>query len=162
MSSAPSSSRDIYSVPPSPTPSCSSSLPDISDEVVTFVLPDIIDYCPFELKVNPHYESASAESDQWFDSFNIHRGAKYTEFHRARFGLLTAMSYPEASQTHLRNCCDFMSWLFAFDDLTDDGGLRENIQGTKKAAEIMMQALRQPKTFKTEFKVGETLRRYAI
>ncbi|KAG8941644.1 hypothetical protein FRC04_004130 [Tulasnella sp. 424] len=155
-----SSTSTVFSVPPSPTPSCSSSLPDVSDDQITFILPDIIDYCPFELKVNPHYKAASAESDAWFDSFEIHKGAKYTEFHRAKFGLLTAMSYPEASYTHLRNCCDFMSWLFAFDDLTDDGGLRENVEGSKKAAWIMMQALKYPKTFKTEFKVGETLRSF--
>ncbi|KIO32334.1 hypothetical protein M407DRAFT_214286 [Tulasnella calospora MUT 4182] len=157
MSSSTTSST-VFSVPP--TPSSSSSLPDVSDDQVTFLLPDIIDYCPFELKVNPHFKGASAESDAWFDSFDIHKGAKYTEFHRAKFGLLTAMSYPEASYTHLRNCCDFMSWLFAFDDLTDDGGLRENIEGSKKAAWIMMQALKYPKTFKTEFKVGETLRSF--
>lgn len=52
-----------------------------------------------------------------------------------------------------------MSWLFAFDDLTDDGGLRENIEGTRMANQIMMDALRNPKEYRTEFKVGETLRR---
>lgn len=145
--------------PPSPTPSSCSSLPDVPEELYQFTLPDIIDYCPFELKTNVHYEAASAESNAWFNSFDIHRGPKRAEFLRAKFGLLTAMSYPEADYDHLRNCCDFMSWLFAFDDLTDDGGLRENIDGTKKAAQIMMQALRNPKTFRTEFKVGETLRR---
>ncbi|KAG9009826.1 hypothetical protein FRB93_005097 [Tulasnella sp. JGI-2019a] len=124
-----------------------------------FVLPDLIGYCPFTLHVNPHYEAASAESDAWFDSFGIHRGSRRDEFKIAKFGLLTAMSYAQADHAHLRNCCDFMSWLFAFDDLTDDGGLRENIDGMKKAAKIMMDALRNPKTYKTEFKVGETLRR---
>ncbi|KAG9014251.1 hypothetical protein FRB94_013561 [Tulasnella sp. JGI-2019a] len=125
-----------------------------------FVLPDLIGYCPFTLHVNPHYEAASAESDAWFDSFGIHRGSRRDEFKIAKFGLLTAMSYAQADHAHLRNCCDFMSWLFAFDDLTDDGGLRENIDGMKKAAKIMMDALRNPKTYKTEFKVGETLRSF--
>jgi len=69
------------------------------------------------------------------------------------------MSYPTANHDQLRNCCDFMSWLFAFDDLTDDGGLRENIEGTRMANQIMMDALRNPKEYRTEFKVGETLRR---
>ncbi|KAG8908272.1 hypothetical protein FRB99_007805 [Tulasnella sp. 403] len=160
LPSSSATSTETLVPPASPALSCSSSLPDVSSEPIQFILPDIIEYCPFELKVNPNYPAASAESDAWFDSFNIHKGDKYAEFHRARFGLLTAMSYPEADYTHLRNCCDFMSWLFAFDDLTDDGGLRENIEGTKKAAQIMMQALRNPKTFRTEFKVGETLRSF--
>ncbi|KAG8985178.1 hypothetical protein FRB93_006065 [Tulasnella sp. JGI-2019a] len=157
---ASSSSESLAIMPPSPTPSSCSSLPEIFDDLYQFTLPDIIEYCPFEHKVNPHCAAASAESDAWFNSFEIHRGPKRAEFLRAKFGLLTAMSYPDADHDHLRNCCDFMSWLFAFDDLTDDGGLRENIEGTKKAAQIMMQALKNPKTFRTEFKVGETLRSF--
>ncbi|KAG8979837.1 hypothetical protein FRB94_010944 [Tulasnella sp. JGI-2019a] len=127
-----------------------------------FVLPDIIAYFPFPLRQSPFYEAASAESDAWFESYDIHRGqAALDDFRRARFGLVCSRIYSQ-SNTHaqLRNCCDFMSWLFAFDDLTDDGGLRQNIEGMRKAAYVSMQALRNPKTFRTEFKVGETLRSF--
>ncbi|KAG9009834.1 hypothetical protein FRB93_005105 [Tulasnella sp. JGI-2019a] len=141
-------------------PKSSSPSANVNSASYHFILPDLIGYCPFTLHVNPHHEAASAESDAWFDSFDIHRGHRHEEFKIAKFGLLTAMSYAQADHVHLRNCCDFMSWLFAFDDLTDDGGLRENIEGMKTAAKITMDALRNPKTYKTEFKVGETLRSF--
>lgn len=101
---------------------CTSSkaAPPNSNTPYQILLPDLIGYCPFILHVNPHHEAAAAESDAWFDSFDIHRGPRHAEFKIAKFGLLTAMSYAQADYVHLRNCCDFMSWLFAFDDLTGE------------------------------------------
>jgi len=64
--SSPYSSVDDLSLPSGPLPG------------QEFYLPDLIDYCPFELKVNPHYISASQESDRWFDSFGIHKGTSST------------------------------------------------------------------------------------
>ncbi|KAG8917205.1 hypothetical protein FRC03_004894 [Tulasnella sp. 419] len=170
--SSPSPSTSVDSVPSTPSSSSPPSSPyssaitlptEIEEPLTrptTFVLPDIIGYCPFELKVNPHYRLASAESERWFDGYGIHKGQKRTDFLRANFGLLTAMSYPEANYNQLRNCCDFMNWLFAFDDLSDDGGLRENIDGMKLAAEITVKSLRDPKNFRTTFKVGQTLQSF--
>lgn len=125
-----------------------------------FVLPDIIGYCPFPLRRSPCYKSASAESDDWFESFDIRHGGALDEFRRAKFGLNCAYTYSQAvGHPELRNCCDFMSWLFAFDDLADDGGLKNDLEGMHTAARISMRALRETKTFRSDFKVGETLRR---
>lgn len=98
------------------TPSHSHST---SGEPCLFVLPDIIAYFPFPLRESPWYEGAAAESDRWFESFDIHRGSALVDFRKARFGLVCARIYSQAgTHAQLRNCCDFMSWLFAFDDLT--------------------------------------------
>ncbi len=50
--------------------------------------------------------------------------------------------------------CDFDNALFAWDDLTDEGGLRKDGSGTKKAADIIMNSLHYPFTYETEFKCG--------
>lgn len=51
--------------------------------------------------------------------------------------------------------CDFDNALFAFDDLCDEGGLRADGNGTKKAADIIMNALHHPFTYQTEFRCGK-------
>jgi hypothetical protein len=76
-SSTPSSSvTDLSSVASSTYSSVEDlSLPlSVTEPGQVFYLPDLIDYCPFELKINPHYLEASQESDRWFDSFGIHKG----------------------------------------------------------------------------------------
>lgn len=54
--------------------------------------------------------------------------------------------------------CDFINCLFAFDDLTDEGGLRKDDDGTKRANQIVMNALMDPFCYTTEFRVGEVIR----
>lgn len=57
--------------------------------------------------------------------------------------------------------CDFINILFAFDDLTDEGGLRKDEQGTKKASDIVLNSLHHPYTYKTNFKCGRVFSEYA-
>lgn len=55
--------------------------------------------------------------------------------------------------------CDFINCLFAFDDLTDEGHLKKDGEGTRKASDVFMEALRYPEIPQTGFKVGETIRK---
>lgn len=58
-------------------------------------------------------------------------------------------------QLYLGVLCDYINCLFAFDDLTDEGGLRKDGNGTKKASDIIMNALSHPFTYETEFRCGQ-------
>lgn len=135
-----------------------SLIPYDPTNLITFTIPDIIGHCPFPIRVNPYYAAASAESDAWFDSFEVHDEARRNAFYSHKFGLLVAMICPEADYEALRNCCDFMSMLYAFDDLTDDGGLRGSVQGARNAADQVMLALKNPSSAKLDFKVAAILR----
>ncbi|KAJ3169371.1 hypothetical protein HDU87_000646 [Geranomyces variabilis] len=149
-------------VPTAETPTATLNKPEQPAPVTTFVIPDLVKECRMELKCNPYYEEAREAAEAWFDSYKVHTGVRREEFYRAKFCLLGALSYPNADAERLRNCCDFINWLFAFDDLTDDGDLRKNLAGTKKVAEIMVRALEDPHNAKTDFAVGETLRDFWI
>lgn len=73
--------------------------------------------------------------------------------------MLTAMCYPDANPERFRLLCDFINALFAFDDLTDEGALRVDGQGTRKAVDIVMSALYDPTGYETTFRVGKVFAR---
>jgi len=122
------------------------------------ILPDLVKGCPFPLTDNIHYEDIAPESEVWLHSHGLHPNAAHRKsFQDCDFGRLTSMCYPTAEKQRFRILCDYINCLFAFDDLTDEGGLRKDEDGTRRAADIVMCVLRQPDTYKTEFKVGEVI-----
>lgn len=126
-------------------------------EETSFTLPDIIDCLPFTLRISPHYEEVARASKAWFRNYGVHSGRKDVEFDGHNFCLAGAMCFPEADETRLRNCCDFLLWLWSFDDLTDDGDLQSDIPGAQRTADAMLSALREPHV-KCKLPVVETLR----
>ncbi|KAG8923915.1 hypothetical protein FRC02_010804 [Tulasnella sp. 418] len=127
-------------------------------EPTSYIIPDFLDFkiCPFPLRVNPHYQPTARISEAWLDAHRIHPNAKHRRaFEACDFGLLTAMCYPEADKDRFRILCDYINCLFAFDDLTDEGGLRKDGDGTEKAWHIVMRALRDPFHYETPFKCGK-------
>jgi len=119
-------------------------------------IPDLINYSPYQLNVNPHYQPAAAISEQWIDEHGVHESDRKRQAYEAcNFGLLTAMCYSEANFERFRVLCDFINCLFCFDDLTDEGGLRKDERGTRKASDIVMNSLFHPFTYDTEFKCGK-------
>jgi len=77
-------------------------------------------------------------------------GPLFEKFVKCEFGLMTAMSYPDTDATRLRITADYMSILFAYDDLMDlpSSDLMHDKLSSTKAAKIMMQVLTHPQKFK--------------
>ncbi|QRV81310.1 terpene synthase [Ceratobasidium sp. AG-Ba] len=75
-------------------------------------------------------------------------GRKDQALDHSGLGQLGALVYPEADLLHLRPPMDFLIWLFAFDDMFDEGDLRGNIHGTKMVIDNAMDVLRNPGTAK--------------
>ncbi|KAG8902020.1 hypothetical protein FRB99_004869 [Tulasnella sp. 403] len=129
----------------------------------TFVLPDFIAMCPFPLRTNSHYGAVSRASELWLAQHGVHPNEHHQKgFQACNFGLLTAMCYPTADRECFRVLCDFINCLFAFDDITDEGYLRKDGDGTKSAIDIVMDALRHPATYQTEFKVAKVIRDFWV
>ena len=83
-------------------------------------------------------------------SYNMMPGPLFEKFVKCEFGLMTAMSYPDTDATRLRITADYMSILFAYDDLMDlpSSDLMHDKLSSTKAAKIMMQVLTHPQKFK--------------
>ncbi|QRV91530.1 terpene synthase [Ceratobasidium sp. AG-Ba] len=118
------------------------------------VLPDVAGYTGqfFDVKLNPNWKEAEAGSYA-----GVHHGRKRQEFFDTGFGQMASLAYPDADLEHLRPSMDFILWLFAFDDMIDEGGLRDNVDGTKLAVDITMDVLRNPDTAQPKFKIAASL-----
>lgn len=125
----------------------------------TIRMPDISSYTGevFALKTNPNWYEAEAGSYAWFDSYGVHSGRKRQEFFDTGFGLMASLAYPDADLEHLRPAMDFILWLFAFDDMTDEGGLRDSVEGVKMAIDVTMNVLRNPDAPAPKFKIAASL-----
>ena len=70
--------------------------------------------------VKKAYKKAGAESLAWFDTFNVLAPRKREIFIKSDADLLVAYTYPYAGDEEYRTCLDFISLLFALDEITDD------------------------------------------
>ncbi|KAF4583483.1 Sesquiterpene synthase 2 [Pleurotus pulmonarius] len=119
------------------------------------VIPDLVSHCTFELRVNRHRKIASAQSKRWLFRGDNLTGKKRDAYHGLKAGLLTSMCYPNAGFPQLRVCCDFMNYLFHLDNLSDDMDNR----GTKSTADVVLNALYNPKMHQTK-RVGKMTKDY--
>ncbi|OCH88427.1 terpenoid synthase [Obba rivulosa] len=103
-------------------------------------LPPTMAEWPFPRKINPYYEEVSAESANWFRSFDAFSPESQKAFDRCNFGLLAALSYPTCSKEHYRAACDLMNLFFVFDEYTDVADESD----VRILADISMDALRNP------------------
>ncbi|KDQ10830.1 hypothetical protein BOTBODRAFT_147563 [Botryobasidium botryosum FD-172 SS1] len=127
--------------------------------MATFMLPDILGYCPFALAVNPHLAAVSPECDAWMEASGaLDDPAVAKRYRVAGFNYLTALCFPEADRERFRLCCDYINALFAWDDVIDDGELRENVEGAQHAVENVMSALRDPENFRPDCVAADMLR----
>ncbi|KAG8730140.1 hypothetical protein FRC12_020472 [Ceratobasidium sp. 428] len=70
---------------------------------------------------------------------------------------MASLAYSDADLEHLRPSMDFILWLFAFDDMIDEGGLRDNVNGTKLAVDVTMNCLHNPDSAEPKFKIAASL-----
>lgn len=124
----------------------------------TFVLPDLVSRCPYPLRINPLCDIVTRNSDEW-----ILKEAKYTPEKRTRFlntkaGILTAYTYPDADNFHLQVSSDYLTWLFCFDDWSDEFDETDACS----FADCIMGCLRDPHGFPTDKTAGRLTKRYVL
>ena len=76
--------------------------------------------------LNPHYHSVRAESEQWLVTSSECNYKMQKKIHSIDFSYFCAVLAPKANYERFRLICDWGNWIFPFDDLFDDGILREN------------------------------------
>lgn len=91
-----------------------------SSTPVTFKLPDFVSISNLTSSVKKDFKKAGAESLAWFDSFKVLSARKLEMFIKSDADLLVAYTYPYAGDEEYRTCLDFISLLFALDEITDD------------------------------------------
>lgn len=128
----------------------------------TYTIPDFIAVAPTPKRVNAHYGSTVQISMDWLDSFGVHPNVRHRKaFQSMDFGMLTAMCYADANAERFRLLCDYINVLFAYDDLADEGALRLDGEGARRAAEVIMEVLNDTER-ETPFKCGRVFARWVF
>ncbi|KAI0078811.1 terpene synthase [Panus rudis PR-1116 ss-1] len=116
----------------------------------TFILPDLVSNCPYPLRVNPLSEIVTRQSEEWILSEATYTERKRQVFLNVRAGVLTANCYPKADEFHLQVASDYLTWLFCFDDWSDEFDESD----AYSFAECIMACLRDPVNFQTDKAAG--------
>ncbi|KAK0654088.1 Presilphiperfolan-8-beta-ol synthase [Lasiodiplodia hormozganensis] len=104
--------------PPTPTETRENAgMATLPDLFVLFIAP--------EPKVNPHYEEVKRESEDWLRE-NLWRDLPEHEIKKrcgADFCFFSAVMCPDVGKEEFRTVCDWIYWVFEFDDQFDEGDL---------------------------------------
>ncbi|KAF2174431.1 hypothetical protein K469DRAFT_211849 [Zopfia rhizophila CBS 207.26] len=97
-------------------------------KTVTIKLPDLFTSVTAPpARLNLFWKSdVPREADEWAKSVMKLDDKAFARHRKAQLPLLAAGFVPEADADGYRMVCDFMEWVFYFDDLFDEGTLRED------------------------------------
>lgn len=122
----------------------------------TFMLPDLIGKCPFKLQINPNYDIAKVEAEQWLKSYGIKDVEKINKW---QFPLLATLTHRTIDAKRLCTLAKYYLWVFIWDDFFDDGEFSKSPEDAQHAAELTVKVLHNPETVpKTSFTAAEMLR----
>ena len=76
--------------------------------------------CNYSPALNSCYKEVGVESLRWFDAFRVLSSKKRAIFLHSNADLLVGYTYPYAGSEEFRTVLDFISLLFALDEITDD------------------------------------------
>ncbi|OJD35063.1 terpene synthase metal binding domain protein [Diplodia corticola] len=118
-----------------PTPIASrenASMATLPDLFVLFIAP--------EPKVNPHYEEVKRESEEWMRK-TLWKDLSERDIKKrcsADFCFFSAIMCPDVSKEEFRTVCDWIYWVFEFDDQFDEGELgRDHDKGMSEVAAMV-------------------------
>jgi hypothetical protein len=110
------------------------------------VIPDLFtSFLATPPMVNPNYCSARKESEQGLaSSWRCDRKAR-KRIHGIDASYFCAILAPKADHDRFRLICDWTNWVFPFDDLFDDGDLREDPEQAALVIERLLEVMRDAK-----------------
>ncbi|TLD09425.1 uncharacterized protein PgNI_07114 [Pyricularia grisea] len=139
---------DIHPIVPYPSPEPSEmdispiSKPDCNyggNNSTTVMLPDLfVSIMSPSPRLNPFYESVRPAANEWTKRLLKLDAKSYAKHQRVNFSKLASMWMPEADEEGLRVMVDWLTWVFYFDDLFDDGDLRDNPAAAQAEAEATL------------------------
>ncbi|KAL8282699.1 hypothetical protein RB600_005924 [Gaeumannomyces tritici] len=110
-----------------------------NDAATTIILPDLfVSIMSPSPRLNPLYEVVRPASEAFTKELLGLDAASFKKHHRVNFSLLASMWMPEADAEGLRVMVDWLTWVFFFDDLFDDGELRDDPVGAQAEAEATL------------------------
>ncbi|KAH7018022.1 terpene synthase metal binding domain-containing protein [Microdochium trichocladiopsis] len=98
-------------------------------------LPDLFrSFLKDQPRINKHYEEVRHESEEWLNSLGSFSPKMRARISRCDFSYFCAIAAPTAPRDRFRTLCDWGNWVFPFDDIFDNGELRDQ---PKQAALVL-------------------------
>jgi hypothetical protein len=91
--------------------------------------------------INPHYSSVREESEEWLASNWQCDQKAQAKIKAIDFSYFCAILAPHANSERFRLICDWGNWIFPFDDLFDDGDLRNDSERARSMVETLLEMM---------------------
>ncbi|GIJ99409.1 terpene cyclase [Aspergillus viridinutans] len=96
--------------------------------------------------VNPHYEEVRKESEAWLANECSFDERSRRILHKTDFSYFCSVAAPDAGPEELRTVCDWGNWVFPFDDMFDNGGLKDDPVGAQQLIDSLLAGMRDDGT----------------
>lgn len=119
----------------------------------TIAIPDLSSYCEnrFPLHISRYRKDISAESKEWFFYTDKSSTEKQEAYNGLNPGLLVSVCYPHGGFPQLRVVTDFLTYLFYFDNITDE----MHNTTIRQISDIVMNSFHYPCSFQTSHRIGQ-------
>ncbi|KAL4986825.1 terpene synthase metal binding domain protein [Aspergillus falconensis] len=88
--------------------------------------------------LNPHYNEIKFESEKWLADKCLLDVRARTRLAKTDFSYFCAVATPKAGREELRTVCDWGNWVFPFDDMFDNGKLRDEPIRAQEVVEVLL------------------------
>ncbi|KAI8953296.1 isoprenoid synthase domain-containing protein [Xylaria longipes] len=110
-------------------------------ERVVVRIPDMfVSFLAEPPRFNANYSQVKAKSEAWISDFCAFDKRMSTIINKCDFSYFIAIAAPEAALPEYRTLCDWGNWVFPYDDMFDNGELRDK----PTTAAIVLQSLMSP------------------
>lgn len=105
----------------------------------TVHIPDMfVDFCSLPPVLNKHYDQVKQDSDTFIRSVSAFNERESKIQIKADFPYLGAILVPDAGPDQFRVVCDWLNWVFDFDDPFDEGELKNRPEEAKKLVDDLL------------------------
>ncbi|OAA74565.1 terpene synthase [Akanthomyces lecanii RCEF 1005] len=113
-----------------------------SPRQTTVLLPDMFQsFLRYKPLINPNYETVKADSEDWINRVCAFDSKMARKISKCDFSYFCAIAAPEAPPERFRTLCDWGNWVFPFDDMFDNGRLRDLPEDSRLVMESLMMPL---------------------
>ncbi|KAI1756101.1 isoprenoid synthase domain-containing protein [Xylaria castorea] len=111
-----------------------------SERVVVRIPDMFVSFLAEPPRFNPNYSQVKAKSETWISNFCAFDKRMSSIINKCDFSYFIAIAAPEAALSEYRTLCDWGNWVFPYDDMFDNGELRDK----PTTAAMVLQSLMSP------------------
>ena len=113
-----------------------------SGDKVTVRLPHLaVSFLAEQPDISPTYKQARQVSENWLIEKCGFVGEERRTITKGDFSYFCAVATPKAGFERFRIFCDWVNWVFPFDDLFDNGRLKDNPDGARAILDNLIKCL---------------------